>query len=299
MAETAATVPPARVGVVGLGVMGGSIARHLIAAGYEVFGYDVRPEAFGTVPDVSPCRNVASLADRVPLLIASLPSAAALHLLADELTAHRGLVGEVVEASTLSVRDKELARDRLAAAGVVLLDCPISGTGAQMRTGDVVVYASGPKESIERTMPVMERYARAVIPCRQFGDGSRLKLVANLLVAVHNVAAAEALAFARHVGLEPGEALSALTSGAGSSRMLEVRGPKMVERSYDPPTMRVQLFLKDLALIEDLARESAALTPLFDACKGVYERAVREGYAQLDTASVLEPLLGDDRLPGA
>ena len=160
-----------------------------------------------------------------------------------------------------------------------------------MRAGDAVTYASGDPEILEQCASVLAAYSCRVLLVGQFGNGSRLKLVANHLVAVHNVAAAEAVALAMRLGLDVHSVLGALTEGAGTSRMLEVRGPMMAERTYQPATMRADLFGKDLALIADLARQSGARTPVFDASVAVYAQALAEGHAEDDTASVLEVLL--------
>jgi 3-hydroxyisobutyrate dehydrogenase-like beta-hydroxyacid dehydrogenase len=273
--------------------MGSSIVRLLLGAGYDVAGYDVRPEALKAVtPDgAQACASMADLAARAKVVITSLPSSDALDGVASALLDERGLVDILIEASTLGIEDKERARNLLDGAGIRLLDCPISGTGAQMRSGDAITYASGDPELLEQCMPVLMGYSRRVLPLGEFGNGSRLKLVANHLVAVHNVAAAEAVALAMRLGLDPPSVLAALTEGAGTSRMLEVRGPMMVERSYQPATMRVDLFGKDLALIADLARRSDAATPLFDASVAVYIEALSRGHAADDTASVMEVLI--------
>ncbi len=289
-----ATARPARVGVAGLGAMGGSIAALVSAGGFEVIGYDPAPEAIAAAVTAGarPARSVGELATRAEVLIASLPAADALGALVADVVASPGGVQVVVEASTLALEDKEDARERLAAAGVDLLDCPISGTAAQLRAGDAAVYASGEAASLRYCLPVLSSFARQVIDAGPFGNGTRLKLVANLLVAVHNVAAAEAIALAERSGLDPALALEALTSGAGSSRMLEVRGPMMLERSYRPAPMRVRLFAKDLQLIDAFARDCGARTPLLDASRPLYEAASRLGHDDSDTASVFETLLG-------
>ena len=112
----------------------------------------------------------------------------------------------------------------------MLLDCPISGTGAQARAGDVVVYASGPRKRLSRRRAGPGGFARAHHYVGPFGAGSKMKFVANLLVAIHNVAAAEALVLAMKAGLDPAMTLKIVADGAGGSRMLQVRGPMMVGR---------------------------------------------------------------------
>jgi L-threonate 2-dehydrogenase len=273
--------------------MGGSIAQHLLAAGYLVSGYDPHPAAMDAAMQlgVRAAAGVGELAEYSEALVTSLPSSAALDVVAGELAAAPGQVTNVIEMSTLSVAQKERAAEVLRPAGIGVLDAPISGTSNQMRARDVAIYASGDPDALRRCHPVLEALAREVFDAGDFGNGSRLKLVANLLVAVHNTAAAEAIALASACGLNPSLILPALVAGAGSSRMLQVRGPMMTERRYTPPAMRLELFGKDLELIESLARESGAATPLLAASAELYTAAVRAGHGDEDTASVHEVLL--------
>ncbi|HXH24889.1 MAG TPA: NAD-binding protein [Vicinamibacterales bacterium] len=132
----------------------------------------------------------------------------------------------------------------------------------------------------------MRGFARAHYFVGPFGAASRMKFVANLLVAIHNVAAAEALVLARKAGLDPRLVLKAIRDGAGSSRMFELRGPMMAARRYRPPAMKLDVWRKDMAIIEAFARELGAATPLFSACVPVYAAAVEMGFRQEDTAAV-------------
>jgi len=219
----------ADVGVIGLGTMGGTMARHLLGAGYRVCGRDIAPgcvDAFARAGG-RPASSPAEVADAADVIILSLPSVAAF----DEVTGGPdGLAGAarpghvLIETSTLPLEVKQRAHRVLGQRGAALLDCPVSGTGAQMRTKDVVIYASGDPAAVERARPVLGAVSRAQFDVGEFGNGSRLKFVANLLVAVHNAAAAEALLLAQRSGLDLEATLRALTPGAGTSRMLEVRG---------------------------------------------------------------------------
>ncbi len=190
-------------------------------------------------------------------------------------TARPGLA--VVEAGTLPLAVKESARGLLARRGAAPLDCPISGTWAQLRAKDVVVYASGDAPALARVGPVLAAFSRDWLDLGSFGNGTRLKLVANLLVAIHNVAAAEALLVAERAGLDPRAALAALTVGAGTSRMLEVRGPLMLGGGYGEATMRVQTFAEDSDIISGFARDLGCPTPLFAAAAQVHLAALAQG----------------------
>ena len=219
-------------------------------------------------------------------MITSLPSADALAAVSAELVA-AGRAGQIViETSTLPLEVKHAARKRLSAAGVTLLDCPLSGTGAQARTRDLVVLASGERSAYRKCIPVFEGFARAHYLVGAFGDGSKMKFIANLLVAIHNVAAAEAMVLGMKSGLDPARVLKVISSGAGTSRMLEVRGPMMVRGDYSEATMKVGVWQKDMKIIGDYARSVDCPTPLFLASAPFYTAAMAMGRAGEDTGSV-------------
>jgi 3-hydroxyisobutyrate dehydrogenase-like beta-hydroxyacid dehydrogenase len=280
------------IGLIGLGAMGVPVAEHLIRAGHVVCGYDVAPdriEAFERVGGTA-SSSVEGVAERSRAVLTLLPSPAALADVCDGLVAAAmapdGPRPDVIELSTLGYETKAGARKRLAGAGISMLDAALSGTAVQAVTGDLIVYVSGDRLTMKRCRDVVASIGRAVHDLGAFGNATRTKLVANHLVAVHIAAAAEALLLAQRCGLEPAAILGALTDGAGTSRMLEVRGPMMVAASYQPPSMRLELFLKDVALIESLGRGVASPTPLFDEAARFFRGAVEEGRAREDSSAV-------------
>lgn len=288
---------PATVGVVGLGNMGLPMSGHLLAAGFQVSGHDIRPAAVTTFTDAgglaaSAPAEVAASAD---VVVTSLPSVAALH---DVVAGPAGLVSAaragsvVIETSTLPIAAKEEARQVLAEAGVAVLDCPLSGTASQMRERDIAVYASGDQTTIEQCGDVFSAFSRVRYDVGVFGNGMRMKLIANLLVTVHHTVAAEALVLARRAGLDPALALRALSDGAGNSRMLEVRGPMMLAGSFSNANMRLQYFLKDIDLIDALGREVRCPLPLFTASAQLHLAALAQGREDEDPACVYAVLQG-------
>jgi len=280
------------VGMIGLGIMGSAMSASLIRAGFKVVGYDVVPQrrqdlskAGGSA--ATSCREVAKKCD---ILVTSLPSSEALLDTAAEVAKSARAHQIVVETSTLPIPVKEEARKLLAARGVVLLDCTLSGTGAQARAKDLVVYASGDRKSYRQVSPVLDGFARAHYYVGAFSAGSKMKFVANLLVAIHNVAAAEAMVLAIKSGLDPALALKVVSDGAGSSRMLQVRGPMMVKGDYSDATMKVQTWQKDMTIIGDFARKLECPTPLFSASAPIYTAAMAMGKGAEDTGVVCEVL---------
>ncbi len=291
------------VGVVGLGIMGGAYARNLLSKGFEVVGYDVdahrrQPlEALGLKGATSPC-DVARQCDCV---VTSLPTPAAFHAV---MTGPNGLVEAgrdvvVADTSTLALSDKEQAHQALAAAGVTLLDCPVSGTGTQAAKGDLVFFASGEKAAYERLRPALLAMGRVAHHLGAFGNGSRMKYVANLLVAIHNVSTAEAMAFGMKAGIAPETIYDVLCGSAATSRIFEVRGPMMVRNTYDENVSATFLTMsKDLSVIGQYAQSIDCPTPLFSLASNIHAAAVAQGMEMSDTAAVcavMERLAGVDR----
>jgi L-threonate 2-dehydrogenase len=273
--------------------MGLAMAANLVKAGFEVYGYDPNPQARKRLKAAggTSLKSASMLASNVDVIICALPSPEALHEAVQHIASsgHRQLV--VMETSTLDVDDKKAARDILKAQSIVMLDCPLSGTGAQAVLKDLTVYASGPRSVIRQMAPVFEGFAKNCFDLGAFGNGMKMKLMANLLVAVHNVATAEALLLGQKWGIAPSRAVQVLSDGAGGSRMLQVRGPLMANEGWKTPTMKVAIWQKDMALIAAVLANAQVPAPLFSATVPVYNAAMALGHGEHDTASVFNVLL--------
>jgi L-threonate 2-dehydrogenase len=297
------------IGFIGLGVMGSAMSSHLLSAGRQVIGYDVAAAALaghqargGTVAG-----SPAEVAAHTSMIVTSLPSAAAL---AEVLGGSQGLAARpapgltVIETSTLAPDEKEAQRQFLSGRGGWLLDCPMSGTGAQAQRKDLVAYLSGDEAAKARARPVLAGMTRQVYDVGAFGNGSKMKIIANLLVAVHNLAAAEALVLAEQAGLDLATVLTAVGDGAGTSRMFEVRGPAMAEQDYAQPGIQTKVFDKDLAIIAAFAGQLRSPTPLFTLASAFYQAALAQGRGGDDTSCVhavlrqLAPGAGGPARPG-
>jgi len=288
------------VGIIGLGIMGGAIARNLVVKGWRVIGFDIEAErcAEAREPGVEIAGNAAQVAERAEIVMLSLPNPVAVHSVVGEIVAAKTAKRIVVELSTLALADKMAMRDALANAGHVALDCPLSGTGAQAQTGDLVVYASGDAEAIAKCQPIFADFSRKTANLGAFGNGSKMKYVANHLVAIHNVATAEAMVLGMKAGLDPQQIIEVISAGAGNSRVFELRAPLMAEKRYDPPTMRIATWKKDLDVIGAYAGDLGVPLPVFDATLPVYTAAKSMGYGGQDTGSVcavLEKMAGLER----
>ena len=276
------------VGVIGLGIMGGAFAKNLVKAGWHVVGYDTnaarRREAKRAGVEIA--QNAVELAAAVPTILTSLPKPEALADTVRKIAGAKLKRKLLVELSTFKISDKEKAAAVLRKVGHQMIDCPVSGTGAQAKNRDLVFYASGDPKLIVKIRPLLSAFGRGVFNVGSFGNGSRMKYVANLLVAINNVASAEAMVLGMKAGLDPRMIVDLITAGAGNSRVFELRAPMMAKGRYDDVTMKISVWDKDMQVIGDYARRIRVPTPIFDATKGIYIRAMKSGLGGRDTAAV-------------
>ena len=276
------------VGIIGLGIMGGAFAKNLARAGWRVVGYDIsaarRREAARA--GVKIARNAAELAAQVPVILTSLPKPQALMKTVREIAAAKLPRKVLVEMGTFAITDKEKAARTLAKAGHTTLDTPVSGTGSQAEKRDLIFYASGNSRLIKKLRPLFRAFGREVYDVGEFGNGSKMKYVANLLVAINNVATAEAMVLGMKAGLPAQKIYDLITPGAGNSRVFELRAPMMVKGKYNDATMKIDVWDKDMRVIGGYARKIKAPTPMFDASKPVYIKAMKRGLGAKDTAAV-------------
>jgi L-threonate 2-dehydrogenase len=289
-----------RVGIVGLGIMGGAMMENLRTDGFAVVGFDVAagPMARLAAAGGEGARSAREVAERAAVLITSLPSVEAFAAAAADIAGAAGNGQIVIECSTLPLTAKEAGQAVLAAAGKMLLDCPVSGTGAQAARKDLVVFASGDQAAFERCRAVFAGISRAQRYLGAFGNGSKMKFIANHLVTIHNVAAAEAMVLARKAGLDADLVTEVIGDSAGSSRMFQMRAPLMAQARYDEPTATMKTHMKDIDIIGRFAAELNCPMPLFASSVQFYLAAMGEGRGQQDTAAVcavLEAMAGVER----
>ena len=278
------------VGIVGIGLLGRAVCEVLRGAGFEITGYDVLPERMRELAALggraaSSAAEVARAAGPVFTLLPTLAS------VEEAITGPAGVLEGagpktiVLQMSTISPALAVRMESAAQARGAALLDAPVSGTSDMVSRRESVVTVGGEPAAFERCRPLLEALARRVYHVGRCGAGSLLKLVTNLAMGLHTVAAAEALALARRAGLDLAQTVDILAQGAAASKMLEVRGPKMVEGRFDP-LMKIDLFLKDIRLIVEAGEELGAKLPLTRAMQELYAAALVDGQAKDDLAGV-------------
>lgn len=286
----------ASIGIIGLGIMGGEMAQVLLRTGHRVVGYDPVPAAAQRLVDAGgECPGSAGEVLReAEIVIVSLATSAALAATVRAMVeARKAGAGEtiVIETSTLPLADKQDALSLCEAAGITLLDCPISGTAARMKDRAWTVYCSGDAAAVEKVQPLLRTFTDNVPNVGVFGNGLRMKFAANHLVAIYNVAYAESMTLVRKLGLDPRQMLDLFGNSAVlGTGVMRLRTPFMIERNYLPATMKVEVWQKDMQVIGEMAKQVDCPTPLFSACAAVYTAAMAQGFGQEDTASVSEVL---------
>ncbi|HTE15429.1 MAG TPA: NAD(P)-dependent oxidoreductase [Burkholderiales bacterium] len=285
------------IGMIGLGIMGGMMAEALCAAGYKVVGYDPAAAARARLKKAGGrvLASATAVAASSDVVITSLAKASVLEDVVTKIAAAKRdkkrapLV--VIETSTLTLADKERAQQVLARAGAQTLDCPISGTAVRMKEGAWTIFASGQQAAFKRAKPVLDVFTKNVQFVGAYGNGTKMKFIANHLVAIYNVAVGESMTFARKMKLDPQQVWDLFSSSPVlGNGIFKLRGKLMVEQKYLPATMKVEVWQKDMQVIGDMAKSVDCPLPLFTACAPLYTTAMAQGLSQQDTASVCEVL---------
>ena len=282
------------IGLVGVGLLGTAVARRLLKAGHRVVGFDTGPDRVRALVNIggeaaTSARAVALASEAVCTLLPSLPTVEAAVLGPDGVAAAAKPGQVVIQMSTISPTLSVRLAAESKARGLDFLDCPVSGASGLVARGEGMLFVGGERRVFERWRPLLEAVLPRAVYIGPAGQAMVLKLVANLLVALHSAAAAEALHLARQAGLDPAVALEVLNGSAAGSRMLEARGPLMVRGEY-PAQMKLDIFMKDLHLIQEAAAAAGAALPLTDTAERLYAAAAETGHGDEDLAVVLTAL---------
>lgn len=287
-----------KIGLIGLGIIGSSILRNIHDSEFSPIGFDIDQKIIDTLnhEGLNTSSSLKEIIDQSSIIITSLPNNKALDETIDLIIQEDNRKVELlIETSTLSLECKIKNQERLNAINVDILDCPISGTGRQAENKDIVMYASGLKESYEMALPVLETFSRESFFLGDFGNATKVKLIANLLVSIHNVASAEAIRLGEKSGLDLNELYKVISSGAATSKIFELRAPMMIAKDYSPASMKMNVWKKDMELIRDMLDNHEIDSPLFKMTEQLYKKAEELDLNELDTASVMEVLRASDQ----
>lgn len=277
------------VGVIGLGQIGLPMAENLMKAGFAVVGYRrSRADDFVAAGGIA-AKSAREVIDRCEIVLTCLPNEAALD---DVVSSRHGLASGdcagrvVIELSTLDSNAKKVQADAVSSRGGTMLDCSVSGIPKMVRERLGVVYASGEETAYLRTKPFLDAISSKIFYMGAFGNALKVKLCANMLVALNIAATAEALAFGTKLGLEPARLIEALKDGAGASLQFTARASLMSSGEWDVVRGSTATLTKDVHLIEEHARAASCPTPLLENARQLYDAAVAAGLGAKDVASV-------------
>ena len=288
------------IGSIGLGAMGGSYAFHLLNNGYEVLGLDPdikNSDKFSKNGGVI-VNNISNLLEKSDVMILSLPTVPIFKsVIKDIVENYDGTKSKIlIDMNTISLEDKLSAKNQLNKLNIEMIDAPVSGTGAQAKTKDLVIMSSGSRESISLCEKIFLSFSRENIFVGEFGNGIKFKILANLLVTVHNTATAEALLLGQKAGLDESLIYKVLNAGAAASVMLDKRMPLMISKNYEPATASMTIFLKDIDVIRQFLKNNNTHSPTFEAAAKVYDQAKLNIPSTYDTAAVFEQLIINNKL---
>lgn len=275
------------IGFVGLGAMGRPMARHLSASGFAVTGFDpyAAIDPSDGIERVNSAKQLASASEVICLMVATPQQAL------DTMSGSHGLLAGlragtvVIVMATVGPTAISELESLVRAAGGSVLDAPVSGGVGRATTGELLIMASGSARDFATSRPALDTLGGTIhFLGSTAGDAQRMKLVNQLLCGVHIAAAAEALAFAQSLDIDPAVALKVVGSGAAASFMLDDRGPRMLERAFTEPRSAVDIFVKDLSLVEDAA---SFPIPIAHAAAEQFRAVSAAGGGRLDDSALI------------
>ena len=280
------------VGIIGLGVMGGAFSSHLIKNNFIVYG--IEPNKKNAKDFINSngklLKDIKQLFLKCDFIITSLPSVKSYQDVLEEIlkVSKFSVKKTIIDMNTISISDKLNFKEFVKPLNIDLIDCPVSGTGAQAKIADISIFASGNKLIVNKSMNILKAFSKDVIYVGKFGNGMKLKVLANLLVTIHNTAAAEALHLGKLAGLSEKMIYETLANSAATSTMLEKRMPLMIKGKYNPPTASFNIFMKDIDIIRKFIKDKNTSLPTFEASSLIYDIASSKLSNKIDTAAVYE-----------
>jgi len=281
-----------RLGIIGLGLLGKAIARRLMAAGYQVCGYDIAEAACRGAQDlgVEVLQNARQVAEKVDTLLLSLMTSENRRALlwAEQAVAGALRPGALVLDTTTARPDDTVAdHARLAKQEVRLVDVCVSGSSQVVAEGRALALV-GDKKADATYHALLESFSKAQYYFDAPGQGNRAKLIVNLVLGLHRLALAEALGLAAKGGFDLHTVLEILKEGGTYSVVMDTKGPHMLAGVYDPAVARLAQHAKDVRLILEYAQEVGASVPVSELHSRLIQGAVDAGAGELDNAAIFK-----------
>ncbi|MGL4381467.1 MAG: L-threonate dehydrogenase [Vibrio sp.] len=290
------------VGVIGLGSMGMGAAKSCIRAGLDVYGFDLNPQALKILAEYGAkavSTNALELADKLDALLILVVNAEQVNsvLFKHGLAAALKPNTPVMVSATISAQDAKQIQANLAKHNLVMLDAPVSGGAVKAEAGEMTIMASGDQSTFEVLEPVLSATATKVYNIGEtIGLGATVKIIHQLLAGVHIAAGAEAMALAARANIPLDLMYDIVTHAAGNSWMFENRMKHVVDGDYSPKSM-VDIFVKDLNLVSETAKDLKFPLSLSSAALNMFVSASNAGFGQEDDSAVIK-IFDGIKLPG-
>jgi 3-hydroxyisobutyrate dehydrogenase-like beta-hydroxyacid dehydrogenase len=269
--------------------MGTALAERLLACGYDVVGFDPDPACVDRLRALGgrAAGSATELAAGCRRIFLSLPNSEVVQGVIEQVKVRlrRGQI--LIDTTTGDPRSAVESGRTLEPLGVAYLDAGICGNSEQLRRGEVLVVAGGQARAFESSQDVFAAFARRSFHVGTWGAGSQMKLTTNLVLGLNRAALAEGLAFAEAIGLEAELALTVLLASSSYSRVMDLKGGKMLARDFTPQA-RLSQHLKDVRLILEAGAEAGAKLPLSDRHRLLLEEAEAAGLGALDNSALIE-----------
>ncbi len=282
-----------RIGIIGLGLLGGAIAQRLIAEGYEVSGYDIKEAARETAAasGVDVRASAAEVAQSGSILLLSLMNSddrRRLFWSEQDLAEHLRPGTLILDTTTADPEDIRADHAALAKLDARLVDVCISGSSQAVAQGRALALVGDTEEDAVGYQQIVGAFTKRQYFLGGPGRGNEAKLVVNIVMGLNRLVLAEALGLARAGGFDLTQMLEILKEGDSYTTAMDTKGPQMVERRYEPPVARLEQHAKDVRLILDYAARSGVDLPVSGLHRELIERAVENGLGALDNTAIFE-----------
>ena len=279
-----------KIGIIGLGVLGSAIAENFISKNIPIKGYDINKKVFEKLKSdkINFYDSIDKISSDCNFIITSLPSESSLIKVCKSLISMNNLI--IIETSTLPLDCKLEAKKILLKKNISIFDAPLSGNRIAALEGKLSAYLSGDYKNKEETQKILEFFCQKVTDVGNFGNGTIMKLIGNILNLVHNAVSAEVIGLGIKSGLDPKIIHDAISGTFSSSGVFENRGKLMVKEDYAKEGMNFSTPLKDSAFITDLSKKYMMPLPIYQVALQYYYAAVAQGHANKDAASVLKAI---------
>jgi 3-hydroxyisobutyrate dehydrogenase-like beta-hydroxyacid dehydrogenase len=277
-----------QLGLIGLGLLGSAMSERFMAAGYSVTGFDTsgeRREQFRASGGVL-CDTAGAVFQNCQTVVLSLPNSG---IVAEVISGCLDRIQQhlIVDTTTGAPEDARQLATQLETQGAIYLDATVVGSSEQVRQGEVVTLVGGTIKGFEKAVPLLRCFSGQQFHTGPSGTGATAKLIVNLVLGLNRAVLAEALNLAKACQMDPAGILQILRSGAAYSRVMDIKGDKMIHGDFAPQA-RLDQHWKDVGLILELGRSTRAAVPLSELHSTLLERASALGFGQHDNSAIIK-----------